>query len=399
MLVPSPSRLAGIPLRVAARGGLVALLAAVLLLAGRSAASAQAAQEVLLPFAGGQSVRVVQGYEGGSHQGRSRFGLDLVLAGGATSGAPVLAPVSGSVAWSFPPGTGNGCMAIAMPERSHSVALCHVLFDRPFRYGEAVARGQRLGVVGAAGSVGNNGLPHVHLELHRGGGGSSPVPFSAPDGLPLDGVDLSAGVAHAGRAPLVSHNAAAGPAASAADSPPATPTARAAPPPPTATPTPPPAAPPTPAPTPPPSQEPTPAATPARAAVVVGTESCLRVREEPDVGAAMLGCLPDGAEVALAPSADGPVAEGWRKLAEGGWVAREYLRLTRAVVVGTGAGGCLNVREQPARWALVLACLAEGTGVAVVEGPTRDDADAEWLRVGKSVVVDAEGWVSGAFLD
>jgi hypothetical protein len=43
---------------------------------------------VPLPFDDGQSVRIIQGYSGGTHQGASAYGLDLVLASGETSGAP-----------------------------------------------------------------------------------------------------------------------------------------------------------------------------------------------------------------------------------------------------------------------------------------------------------------------
>ena len=48
-----------------------------------------------------------------------------------------------------------------------------------------------MGTVGAPGTVGNNGLAHVHMELHQGGRSNSPVPFSpSNDGLLLEGVDL-----------------------------------------------------------------------------------------------------------------------------------------------------------------------------------------------------------------
>src|SRR5689334_9464939 len=43
------------------------------------ASTALAAQSVALPFSGGKSVKIIQGYNGGTHQGRSKFGLDLVL--------------------------------------------------------------------------------------------------------------------------------------------------------------------------------------------------------------------------------------------------------------------------------------------------------------------------------
>src|SRR6266540_2067301 len=84
-----------------------ALIAALLPFAPAHAASAP--QTLPLPFPGGQAVRIIQGYNGGSHQGASQYALDLVLSGAGTSGAQVLSPVDGSVVWAFAPGGGNGC--------------------------------------------------------------------------------------------------------------------------------------------------------------------------------------------------------------------------------------------------------------------------------------------------
>src|SRR5258708_28574660 len=93
--------------------------------------------------------------------------------------------------------------------------LGHVVLDRAFNRGERVARGQQLGSVGAAGMVGNNGLAHVHMELHVGGRSSDIVPFSfANGGLPLDGLDLAfTGLSneHAMDGPILSTNPLAGP--------------------------------------------------------------------------------------------------------------------------------------------------------------------------------------------
>ena len=69
-----------------------------------------------------------------------------------------------------------------VPVRSFGAMLCHVVLDRPFTRGEKVFKGEQLGSVGAAGTVGNNGTPHVHMELHIGGRSSDIVPFSASEG-------------------------------------------------------------------------------------------------------------------------------------------------------------------------------------------------------------------------
>jgi murein DD-endopeptidase MepM/ murein hydrolase activator NlpD len=167
-------------------------------------------------------VRIIQGYTGGTHAGRSQYGLDIVLAGGGTSGAVVVSPVDGSVAWAQPPGSATGCMAVALASSAHSVVLCHVQFERAFRSGERIARGQPLGTVGAAGRLGNNGTPHVHFEIHRGTQGRDPVPFGTPNGLLLEGLDLGTSGArseHAGRPTIVSSNPGGPPAAAPTSAP------------------------------------------------------------------------------------------------------------------------------------------------------------------------------------
>jgi hypothetical protein len=203
-------------------------LTALLALATAPAASALAAAEttsVPLPFDTGASAQIVQGYNGGTHHDASVYGLDLVLTNGETSGAPVLAPFDGTVPWAFAPGEKTGCIEILAQDRRFGAMLCHVVLDRPFNRVERVARGQQLGAVGAPGMVGNNGLAHVHMELHAGGRSSDIVPFSASNGgLPLDGMDLpftGATNEHAMEGSIVSTNAlGAPPAAVAAPAPP-----------------------------------------------------------------------------------------------------------------------------------------------------------------------------------
>lgn len=165
---------------------------------------------VPLPFDQNEAVEIVQGYNGGTHQGASIYGLDLVLADGETSGAPVLSPLDGTVAWAFAPGEKTGCIEVLASDKQYGAMLCHVLLDRPFERGEKIHRGQQLGTVGAPGMVGNNGLAHVHMGLHMGGHSDEIVPFSAPEGgLPLDGWDLPASGAdneHAFDGPITSTN-------------------------------------------------------------------------------------------------------------------------------------------------------------------------------------------------
>jgi Bacterial SH3 domain/Peptidase family M23 len=363
-------------------------LAMTLLTAGlptMSAPAASAAGTIASPFSEGQSVRIIQGYNGGSHRGRSQYGLDLVLADGGTSGATVVSPIEGSVTWAQGPGASNGCIAVTLRDSSYSVMLCHLILERGYRPGEAIARGQQLGTVGPAGSVGNNGAPHVHLELHRGRGANSPVPFSEPDGLPLEGVHLPASGAsgeHTGRTPVGRAATAArqGGASLEAQSqtalrsitPPTSDVGGRS----------------------PRSVQLAPAPAVVRAAVVRGTGSCLNVRERAAADARIVECLPEGAEVPLESVRGG--VEGWRQIETKGWAVSEYLKPTRAVVARTD--GCLNVRERPSVGAPVIGCLAEGAAVSIAEGPTPGDS-ITWYRIERVQPLERGGWVGGQYLD
>ena len=360
--------------------------------------SARAADSVLLPFAGGQTARVIQGYSGGTHQGRSRFAVDLVLAGGGTSGAQVLAPIGGSVAWAQAPGSGSGCMAVAAADGSFSVVLCHVLFDHVYRSRESIALGQSLGTVGPPGTVANNGTAHVHLELHRGRQGNDPVPFAGPNGLPLEGADLPPTGSVAGRS-LVSSNGSGNPGGNQTPAQPPRPTATAratAVPTATAAPRAAAAEPPTSAPS--ASTEARPAQTAAnvfpRAAVVEGTAACLKVRDKPGLDAATVDCLPEGTEVRLGSDEALTDSITWRQLPGQGWAAADFLRRTRAVINGTDS--CLNVRDLPSTVGAVLTCLPEGTSVAVGEAASSELGD--WRRVDGGSK-DTAGWVLAGFLN
>jgi hypothetical protein len=353
---------------------------------------ALAGNSVALPFAGGKAVKIGQGYQGGTHQGRSRFGLDLVLADGGTSGAAAVAPFDGEVTWAQAPGAGNGCIAIAMKSGSHSVMMCHIIASKAFSAGEALKRGQTIGTVGAPGKVGNNGVAHIHYELHAGSRSSSPVPFAEPDGLPLEGVSLPASsttavVAKMG--PITSSNGGAAPVV-AQSAPRTLPMSS--------------------------KEEPAPvaaasvpnttrsvpaaatgagsAATGTRRAVVQGTDSCLKVRKQPAADAAVVGCLKDGTEIALKPLGSGADPK-WRQT-DKGWVASEFLKRTEAVIAGTDA--CLNVRESAKASAAKLGCLPDGTAVKIVEGPVEKDGSA-WYKVEATGSVDKSGWVVGKYLD
>ncbi len=373
---------------------LLALALLVTLSPSVPAGQAFAAESVAMPFPGGKAVRVVQGYKGGTHQGRSQFGLDIVLADGGTSGAEVVSPFDGTVTWAQSPNSGNGCIAIAMKSGSHSVMLCHVSLDRAYKSGDSVTRGQSLGTVGADGTVGNNGVAHIHYELHSGGRANSPVPFAEPDGLLLEGVSLPASSTTAvvsKREPIVSSNrpgSRPAPSSSTAQKPERTqpmsapsetaqlaaasiPSTLRSVQPPAVT-----------------------APSASRLAVVLGTDSCLKVRKQPSTDGAVVGCLKEGTQLSLRPLTGGADPK-WRQTDQG-WVSSEYLKRTQAVVTGTDA--CLNVREAAKASAAKLGCLPDGTAVTVVEGPSTADGST-WYRIEPAGPVKKGGWVVGQHLD
>jgi hypothetical protein len=327
------------PVRTSVTWGL-ALLVSLLTIVPAATTSA-ASDSVAMPFPGGQSVSIIQGYNGGTHQGRSKYGLDLVLDDGTTSGAEVVSPIDGSVTYAQSPKVGNGCMGITFSDASYTVMLCHVIFHRTFSRGESITRGQSLGTVGPAGTVGNNGAPHVHLELHRSTRLSDPVPFSAPDGLALDGVVLAAtgkSNEHGRRDTIMSSN---------------------------------------------------------RAGSVLSTTTTRRgettqtlsATSEPVVlSAASLSALGRTIE----PTTSSTATSATSTSTTGSTSARA------AVVRGTDS--CLNVRSAPKTAGTLVGCLAEGTAVKVVEGPTAGNG-FDWYKIEKAGSLKSGGWVVGKYLE
>ena len=82
---------------------------------------------------------------------------------GSRMGAPVLAAADGVVSRiiDWPPGCGNG-VVIEHPGFKRWTAYCHMK-SLYVRQGQAVARGEQIGLVGTSGNAVN--IPHVHMEL------------------------------------------------------------------------------------------------------------------------------------------------------------------------------------------------------------------------------------------
>ncbi len=417
------------------RRTLLALLAMSLAVLG--VRTAHAATAIHLPFPAGTAISIIQGYNGGTHQGVERYSLDLTRDDGKTSGSAALAPAAGTVVWSYPPGAGNGCIGIQIDGGAglHEM-LCHLFLNHSYANGEHVTAAQVLGTVGPPGTVGNNGTAHIHLQLYRViNGDRTPVPYALPDGAPLEGVSLSGGSTYnqwacSANGPgchIVSlNNGAAAPAptpsagriTSASSSSTGGATVHT-------------------------TRQQGDGLTIGVAVVVTGTGDCLRVHAAAATTAALVTCLPDGTQAVIS---DGPqTAEGfsWFKLGDVGWSVADYLAPLNAgnsiaapppptaatpapsapaptaiappapavapstaptaelpngvaftvgstVIVG-GTGDCLNVHDAPGTTGTVVQCIPDGTTGQVTDGPVVADGFTWWK-------LDSRGWVVGDYL-
>lgn len=368
--------------------------------------AAQPLPVLRLPFPAGTTWKAIQGYNGGTHvPGAERYALDLVREDGATGGSDVLAPVAGTLWFMNSPGSGNGCLSIKMDGGSGLIVqMCHI-FARPFRTDERINAGQVIGTVGPNGTVGNNGLAHMHLSMHRTpdfGSTRIPAPFAYPDGMPLEGVALPPDGSYnqygcpsaSCRGTFTSTNGMGTPlgnpgpglpvtSASPAPAPVALSTAAA----PALVTLPPGAAP-----------------IALRVGVVVrvnGDGDCVNARSAPGMSGRVQACLPDGTVSAIA---QGPVpADGrtWWQLAGLGWTAGDLLAgvmlaggqiaTGTAVVVDAGANDCLNLRDAPAKSAAILTCIPSGARLSVTDGPRDADGHTWWQLEGR-------GWAVGDYL-
>lgn len=163
--------------RLVALGAAIALLSAVFAIPHMAAA----APVLTLPFSNGETWKVLQGYNCGSH-GDNEDSLDLVRVGGATRGAPVTAAAPGRVTYT------GGSTSIVIIDHGGGYSTMYVhLNSRSVGRGQNVERGQ---VIGTAGSVGAGASsPHLHFELFVGRNGAdrarNTVPLSFAEGYDL----------------------------------------------------------------------------------------------------------------------------------------------------------------------------------------------------------------------
>lgn len=147
---------------------------------------------IVWPVSGGEW-RILQGYNGSSHQNNSdlwqyRDSLDLVNANGSTAGATVYSPVSGTVRWLDP---ASGGMSIDMGN-GYAVALFHVVFDSSISAGDQLTQGEAIGYISGPGEAGYSSTPHVHIALWQTSDGGNwnrvSVPFEGS--LAISGLSL-----------------------------------------------------------------------------------------------------------------------------------------------------------------------------------------------------------------
>jgi hypothetical protein len=133
-----------------------------------------------LPIPAGETWKVIQGYNCGTHTGYDENSFDLVNANGRTRGAPVLAAADGTFWWW---GERGGSLILSHGNGYYTM-YSHLETNVPFKKGQTVKRGTVLGTAGSAGTSYSN--PHLHFEMFYGEGVSASnrraVPLSFIEG-------------------------------------------------------------------------------------------------------------------------------------------------------------------------------------------------------------------------
>ena len=148
------------------------------------------------PVSGGEW-RVLQGYNGSSHQNRSStwqylYSLDLVRTDGSTVGQPVYAPADGVVRW-IDEANGGGSIYLG---DGLAFAWFHTIVDPSVVEGGTVTKGQQIGTIAPAGVAGGGSTPHLHITMwetdDEGNWSRRAVPFTGElalesENFPSDG--------------------------------------------------------------------------------------------------------------------------------------------------------------------------------------------------------------------
>jgi hypothetical protein len=127
-----------------------------------------------LPIPPGETWKVIQGYNCGTHTDYDNHAFDLVNTDGRTRGAPVLAAADGTYWW----WGARGGTVILSHGNGYYTMYSHLESRVPFNKGQRVARGTVIGTAGSAGTSYNN--PHLHFEMFHGEGVSARNRYGVP---------------------------------------------------------------------------------------------------------------------------------------------------------------------------------------------------------------------------
>lgn len=136
-----------------------------------------------LPIPAGETWKVIQGYNCGTHTNYDDNAFDLVNTNGRTRGAPVRAAADGTLWWA---GGVNNVIILAH-EGGYYTMYSHLDTRVPLRKGQFVPRGTVIGTVGSAGLSYSN--PHLHFEIFHGDGVSASNRYGVPLKF-IDGYDF-----------------------------------------------------------------------------------------------------------------------------------------------------------------------------------------------------------------
>lgn len=128
-----------------------------------------------LPTPLGETWKVIQGYNCGTHTDYDENAFDIVNANGRTRGAPVRAAADGTVWWFG----GRNNTVILDHNNGYYTMYSHMDTLEPLSKGQFVTQGTLLGAAGSAGLSPDNA--HLHFEMFRGEG----IAASNRSGVPL----------------------------------------------------------------------------------------------------------------------------------------------------------------------------------------------------------------------
>jgi hypothetical protein len=120
-----------------------------------------------LPIPVGETWKVIQGYNCGTHTGYDDNAFDLVNTNGRTRGAPVRAAADGRYWWW---GAAGGSVILSHGNGYYTM-YSHLESRVPFTKGDFVPAGTVIGTAGSAGTSYAN--PHLHFEMFYGEGVSA----------------------------------------------------------------------------------------------------------------------------------------------------------------------------------------------------------------------------------